>query len=426
MNLSTSSGSLWRPWAPINQPVGSLEIVEGDGNRVRDSEGNWYLDGIAGSLNASCGHRHPRLVDAATQQLRQLAHYDLMTAVNDPAERLAARLAELLPGDLNETTLVNSGSEAVEAAVRIALQYWQNIGEQRNRVITFAAGYHGSTFLAQQLSGLPFTVSEWTAPFPIDRVALPVPPRVLRTEEGAKALIAAFTEALETGPPAAAVMVEPLLGIGGCVVLAPGFLASLRDLCDHHGALLVLDEVFTGFGRTGRMFGFEHDGIVPDIVTMSKGVTGGYVPLAAVTATSEIKQSFSREPVSQGLRYGHTTGGHAAASAVANAVLDVIADEKLVENAAEQGAVLLEGLEKLRSNHAITDVRGLGLMVAVEADTPETGTAIVRAARREGLMFREEGAVTRIVPPLTITADETLELVEKFGAAVSLVAGSTA
>jgi 4-aminobutyrate--pyruvate transaminase len=419
---SRSKSALWRPWTPITQQADSMRIVEARGNRVRDAEGTWYLDGISGVLNASCGHGHPRLVEAATRQFQQLVHYDPMVSSHDPAETLTARLAEILPGELNETCLLNSGSEATEAALRIALQYWRNLGENRNRVITFEAAYHGSTFLAQQLSGLPFTVSEWTPPFPIDHVCLPASPREVRTEEGADALIALFAQALEAGPPAAAVMVEPLLGLGGCVVLPAGFLARLRRLCDEHGALLILDEVFCGFGRTGRMFGFEHDGITPDIVTMSKGISGGYLPLAAVTVTSPIKESFVREPVAQGLRYGHTTGGHAVASAVANAVLDVMADEKLVENSAAQGATLLDGLRQLEPSPVISDVRGLGLVVAIEADSPESAAAIATASARAGVMMRHERGVVRIAPPLTITTDETAEMLQKIGAAVDTAA----
>nr|ADN26241.1 PLP-dependent aminotransferase [Streptomyces coeruleorubidus]ADN65338.1 aminotransferase [Streptomyces coeruleorubidus] len=424
MHSSTSTSSLWRPWTPITQQAGSLRIVEARGNRVRDAEGKWYLDAISGVLNASCGHGHPRLIEAASRQFEQLVHYDPMVSSHDPAETLASRLAELLPGELNETCLLNSGSEATEAALRIALQYWRNIGEDRNRVITFEAAYHGTTYLAQQLSGLPFTASEWAPPFPIEHIALPAAPCAMRTEESADALIALFAKALETGPPAAAVMVEPLLGLGGCVVLPAGFLARLRQLCDQHGALLILDEVFCGFGRTGRMFGFDHDGITPDIVTMSKGISGGYLPLAAVTVTSSIKETFIREPIAQGLRYGHTTGGHAVASNVANAVLDVMADEKLVENSAAQGATLLEGLRKLESSPLITDVRGLGLVVAIEADSPESAADIAAAAAQAGVMTRHERGVIRIAPPLTITDDDTAEALQKISGAVDIAAAA--
>ncbi|MFJ2041872.1 MULTISPECIES: aspartate aminotransferase family protein [unclassified Streptomyces] len=397
-----------------------MRIVEAKGNHVRDAEGNWYLDGISGVLNASCGHGHPRLIEAATRQLQQLVHYDPMVSSHGPAETLASRLAEMLPGELNETVLLNSGSEATEAALRIALQYWRNIGEERSRVITFEAAYHGTTYLAQQLSGLPFTVSEWAPPFPIDHVSLPASPREMRTEASADALIGQFAQALEAGPPAAAVMVEPLLGLGGCVILPAGFLARLRQLCDQHGALLILDEVFCGFGRTGRMFGFDHDGITPDIVTMSKGISGGYLPLAAVTVTSSIKETFIREPVAQGLRYGHTTGGHAVAAAVGNTVLDVMADENLVQNSEAQGAMLLEGLRKFESSPLITDVRGLGLVVAIEADCTESGDAIAAAAAQAGVMTRHERGVLRIAPPLTLTTADTAEILQAMGTAVDV------
>ncbi|UOX90010.1 aminotransferase class III-fold pyridoxal phosphate-dependent enzyme [Amycolatopsis sp. FBCC-B4732] len=424
MPNSHPTSKLWRPWTPIAQQAGAMRIVEAQGNRVRDAEGNWYLDGISGVLNASCGHGHPALIEAATRQLRQLVHYDLMVSSHDPAETLTARLAGILPGELNETCLLNSGSEATEAAIRIALQYWRNIGENRNRVITFETGYHGSTFLAQQLSGLPFTMSEWDRPFPVDHVTVPTSPRDARTEEACDALIARFSDALENGTPAAAVMVEPLLGLGGCVVLPAGFLTRLRQLCDRHGTLLVIDEVLCGFGRTGRMFGFDHDGITPDIVTMSKGISSGYVPLAAVTVTTPIKDSFRREPIAQGLRYGHTTGGHAVASAVANTVLDVMAEEKLVENAAAQGGELLAGLRKLEPNPLIADVRGLGLMVALETDGPESGEAIATATAQAGVLTRHERGVIRIAPPLPLTSEQTTEIIEAVATAADLAAAA--
>ncbi|MGZ0150531.1 aminotransferase family protein [Kribbella sp. WER1] len=418
MSDTTRASVLWRPWTPITQQAHSLRIVEAHGNRVRDEDGKWYVDAISGVLNASCGHAHPKLIDAATRQMGQLVHYDPMVTSHDPAETLASRLADILPGELNETLLLNSGSEATEAAVRIALQYWRNLGKSRNRVITFEAGYHGSTFLSQKLSGLPFTVSEWTEPFPIDRVPLPAPASSMQTQEAADALVAGFEQALRSGPPAAAVMVEPLLGLGGCVVLPSGFLSRLRSLCDEYGALLILDEVFCGFGRTGRMFGFEHEGIAPDLVTMSKGISGGYLPLAAVTVTSRIKQSFLSEPLVQGLRYGHTTGGHAVAAAVANTVLDVMSEEGLVENSAAQGRRLLEGLGRFTGSSLVTGVRGLGLVVALEASSVDAGEAIAVTMAAEGVMARHERGVIRIAPPLTISTEETDQIIDAVRVAI--------
>ncbi|MGN9846715.1 aminotransferase family protein [Nonomuraea sp. H19] len=418
MSRSTSSSSLWRPWTPVTQQA-DLQITEARGCRVRGADGTWYLDGISGVLNVSCGHGHPQLIEAAVDQMQRLVHYDPMAASHQPAETLARRLAEIMPGDLNESFLINSGSEGIEAALKICWQYWRHLGENRERIISFEAGYHGTTALGQELSRLPFTLNDWPNRFPVDHVALPTEPRALRTAEGAEALLGLFSQALKSGTPAAAVIVEPLLGLGGCTVLPEGFLAGLRRLCDEHGTLLILDEIFTGFGRTGRMFGFDHDGITPDIVVTSKGISSGLVPLAVVTATTAIKETFRNAPVAQGLRYGHTTGGHAVAAAVAKAVLDVMGEEKLVENAAAQGAGIRSGIDAFRAHPKITDIRGLGLVIAIEADSPESAEAIATGAMDNGLLVRAERGVVRIAPPLTITTDESIELVDKLSRAIA-------
>jgi 4-aminobutyrate--pyruvate transaminase len=425
MSSETSTSTLWRPWTPVAPAADPVVIVEGRGTRVRDAGGTWYVDGVSAAMNASCGHGHPRLLQAAVRQLEQLVHYDLTAFVHPAAEALTDRIAPLLPGALGETFLVNSGSEATEVAMRIVSEYWRNTGAPRDRVITFHAGYHGSTALAQKLSGLPSNASTWAPPFPIDHVRFPVPPRDLRSAEGAEALAGAFAAALADGPPAAAVLVEPLLNVGGGIVLPPGFLTELRRLCDRHGTLLVLDEVFCGFGRTGRMFGFDHDEITPDVVTMSKGITGGYMPLAAVSTTPEIKGSFRHEPFMGGLRYGHTTGGHAVACAVAAETLDVIADEGLVNNAEKCGKALLAALQELEGHPSVTDVRGLGLIVTVEVDRAETAAEVVAEARRTGLIIRSQDTSIMLIPPLTTTVDDVAEIARLVTAAVTRVTAAS-
>ncbi|MFI7633010.1 aspartate aminotransferase family protein [Nonomuraea sp. NPDC049400] len=400
---------MWRPWSPVSQPA-PVTIVRARGCQVRDENGNWYLDGISGALNVSCGHGHPRLIEAAMRQINELSHYDLTNASHPLAEALAARLADLLPDPLGPTLLLNSGSEAVEAAIWIAHEYWRNLGEPRDRVITFELGYHGSTSLARHLSGLPHVQTGWSAPFQVDRVSLPGDARSVRFPENAEMLLAGFERLLNGARPAAAVLVEPLLNVGGGIVLPPGLLAGLRALCHRTGTLLIIDEVFCGFGRTGRMFGFEHDGITPDIVAMSKGISSGYVPLAAVTTTQEIHASFTAEPLIQGLRYGHTTGGHAVAAAVAMAVIDVITEDGLVANAAARGAALLAQLQKLETDSRVTDVRGLGLVTVVETDHPDVATAAVAMARRSGVLVRQQGTNIMICPPLPLDADQAAEI----------------
>ncbi|MEU2085513.1 aminotransferase class III-fold pyridoxal phosphate-dependent enzyme [Streptomyces albus] len=411
---------LWHPWSSVRQPADDRPIlVAGEGCRVRDVTGARYLDAMASAMNSSCGYAHPALLEAARRQLELLPHFDLSAASHLPAGLAAERIAGLLPAGLERTFFVNSGSEATEAAVRIAHDHWTNRDEPRDRLVTFAAGYHGTTLVAQHLSGLPTNAIHGTAPFPVTRVELPLEPAALRTPEALTLLANAFERAVLDGPPPAAVMVEPLLNVGGGVVLPDGFLRALRTLCDRTGALLIVDEVFCGFGRTGRMFGFQHDGVTPDLVTMSKGISGGYVPFAALTTTDEVYRSFAADPLLGGLRYGHTTGGHAVACAVALAVLDVIEERGLVGSAARLGAELLAGLAPLAEHPEVTDVRGLGLVATVECRQPESAAALVAEAKRQGVLLRQQGRAVMAIPPLVIDAAEVAELVRAVEQAVA-------
>ncbi|MFD0267729.1 aspartate aminotransferase family protein [Streptomyces sp. NPDC127106] len=406
---------LWHPWTPVaaqSDPAAELLLVtEGDGYRVRDSSGRSYLDAIASSLNGSLGYGDPAVLAAAHAQMSRLPHFDLTVGSHEPAGRLAERLAGILPQGLDRTLFMNSGSESAEASLNLAFQYWRNVGTPRSRVISFAAGYHGATLVGQHLSGLGRMEHHFTAPFPVTRVELPLAPRDVRDPAAAPVLLARFEEAME-GDDVAAVIVEPFLNVGGGVVLPPGFLSGLRKLCDASGALLVLDEVFCGIGRTGLMYGFDHDGITPDVVMTSKGISGGYVPLAAVTTTDRVYQTFRDEPVIGGLRYAHTTSGHAVACAVALAVLDEIGRRNLVANAAERGRQLLDALAPLAGRPGVVDVRGLGLVVTVETDGPDRAGRLLDAARDRGVLLRGQGASVMAIPPLVIDAEGVGELAE--------------
>lgn len=411
---------VWHPWSPVttqgpDRPV----LVSGDGYRVRDAAGRCYLDAMASAMNSSCGYAHPALLAAAEGQLARLPHFDLSVGSHLPVGRVAERLGDLMPEGLGRTLFVNSGSEATEAAVRIAHDYWTNKGEPRDRIVTFAAGYHGTTYVAQHLSGLPTNALYGDEPFPVTKVRSPLAAREMRTPEGLAALTEAFEHAVLQGPPPAAVFVEAFLNVGGGVVLPTGLLRALRELCDRTGALLILDEVFCGFGRTGRMFGFEHDGITPDLVTMSKGISGGYVPFAALTTTEEVYASFAADPLIGGLRYGHTTGGHAVACAVALAVLDVLEEQKLVEASAALGGQLLDGLLPLLDHPEISDVRGLGLVATIECHRPESAAALVAGAAARGVLLRRQGPCVMAIPPLIIDPPGIAELVRSTGQALA-------
>lgn len=410
---------VWHPWSPVKDTAGDSPIlVSGEGYRVRDAAGREYLDAMASAMNSSCGYAHPALIAAAERQLSLLPHFDLSVGTHLPVGQVAERISGLLPEGLGRTLFVNSGSEATEAAVRIAHGYWRNLGRPRDRIVTFAAGYHGTTLVAQHLSGLPTNVTHTVDPFPVTRVELPVPARELRAPESLPPLVEAFERAVLDGTPPAAVFVEAFLNVGGGVVLPPGFLRALRELCDRTGTLLVLDEVFCGFGRTGRMFGFDHEGITPDLVTMSKGLSGGYVPFAALSTTEAVYRSFAADPLIGGLRYGHTTGGHAVACAVALAVLDVLEEQKLVPAAAARGAELLAGLLPLAEHPEVADVRGLGLVATVEFHRPEFAAGLVTRARERGTLLRRQGCSVMAMPPLVIDGAGVAELVSATGKAL--------
>jgi len=393
---------VWHTWSPISADRTTVMIHRGEGYVVWDVDGLEYID--ASSLNSTCGYANPAVVEAVTDQLRRLHGVDLSVASHELAGRFAERLAECLPENLSRSLFVNSGSEGLEAAVLIADNYWSNIGQRRSGIVTFATGYHGSTALCRSLSGLPRVGHKFQPPVPVRFVELPEPPRDLRHPQALPLLLSAFADALhdEVAGPPAAVVVEPFLNVGGGVVLPAGFLAELRRLCSAQGTLLILDEVFTGFGRTGRMFAFQREAAEPDILVSSKGLCGGYVPLAAVTVQRHVYESFHAEPQIGGLRYGHTTSGHAAACAAALATMDVLERDNLVDRAERLGRWLLDRLAPLTGTRGVVDVRGLGLLVVVEMSTAEAASDVLVRAREHGLLLRQAGAAVMLVPPLTI------------------------
>jgi adenosylmethionine-8-amino-7-oxononanoate aminotransferase len=380
-------------------------VARGEGYHVWDTSGRRYID--ASALNASTGYAHPEVIAAVTRQLGRLHMVDLSAASHEPAGLLAERIASYLPPTLAKTLFVNSGSEGLEAATMIAASYWANLGRRRSRVVAFAMGYHGSTVISRSLSGLPFTAYPFAPPLPVSHVELPVPPRELRGARALPVLLAAFQRAIGDDPAdlPLAVVAEPLLNVAGGVVLPPGFLRGLSDLCAATGTLLIVDEVFTGYGRTGRMFACQREDVEPDILVSSKGLAGGYLPITAVTVQRGIHATFGGDGAAgprSGLLYGHTTSGHAVACAAALATLDVIEKDGLVERADHLGGQLLAQLEPLAGTGEVHDVRGLGLVVSLEMTSVGAAAALAARAQDAGLLLRQQGAVLMAVPPLII------------------------
>lgn len=393
---------VWHSWSPIDFDRTELTISRGEGYRVWDIYGKEYIDAL--SNNNTCGYGHRRVVSAISNQLIKLHGADLSVSSHEPAGQLAERLASILPEGLSRTMFVNSGSEGIETAIFIAKWYWELMGEKRSRVVSFAKAYHGATLVSRSVGSLEETKHPFNQPFSVTHVKLPVEPRKLRQPASCLSLLKAFKEAINNTPndKPACVLVEPFINVGGCIVLPPGFLHGLRTLCNENGILLILDEVFTGYGRSGKMFAFEHENIIPDIIVSSKGLASGYMPITAVTVQENIHKAFKKDLILGGLRYGHTTTGHAASCAAALATLDIIYNEQLAERALMHGKVLHERFSEYAGIGEVVDIRAFGLVLILEMSSPEAAVRFQKQAKSLGLLVRLNDNAVMIVPPLII------------------------
>ena len=407
--------------SPLLLQATPVHAVRGEGSWLVGADGRRYLDFTAGIGVTSTGHCHPAVVDAIQRQAGELIHGQVTTVMHPRLDELSDALCATLPG-FGSVFVANSGSEAVEASVRLARH-----ATGRPNIVAFQGGFHGRTMGAASLTTSKLAVRAGLQPLMGGVVLAPFPYAHRYGWSEAEAVDFCLREldhlfATTTAPSeTAAIIIEPVLGEGGYVPAPDAFLEGLRDRCDRHGVLLVADEVQTGVGRTGRMWGMEHSGVRPDVVVVAKGLASG-MPLSAIVATPELMAAGA--PGSQGGTYG----GNPVACAAAVATLDVMADEDLVANSAVQGARLIAGVRALAVEHPeIVDVRGRGLMVGAElADRPgvnagEVVQAVRMAAVEAGLLLLSCGAtgqVLRLIPPLVITADEVDDGLDRLGDAL--------
>ncbi|HET6562221.1 MAG TPA: aminotransferase class III-fold pyridoxal phosphate-dependent enzyme [Marmoricola sp.] len=400
--------------AILKQATGVV-AARGEGVFLYDEADRKYLDFTAGIGVTSTGHCHPRVVEAAQRQVGTLIHAQYTTVLHRPLLDLTERLGEVLPEGLERLFFANSGSEAVEAALRLARQ-----STGRPNVIVFHGGFHGRTVAAASMTTSGTKFRSGFSPLMSGVVVSPFPNP---THYGMSEEVATdfalreldyVLQTLTSPDDTAAFFIEPVLGEGGYVPANTRFLAGLRERADRYGIRLVLDEVQTGWGRTGEFWGSDHFGVAGDILVTAKGLASGF-PLSAIAAREEIMDR--AWPGSQGGTYG----ANAVACAAALATLDVIQDEQLVRNSAERGAELRAALEKVAGSHkAITDVRGLGLMLGNEfrradgsPDGPTAAAAQQEAARR-GLLLLTCGAwgqVVRFIPALVVNSENIAEAV---------------
>lgn len=396
--------------SPILKQSSPVEAVSGRGVHLFGADGRDYLDFTAGIGVTSTGHCHPAVVAAAQRQVATLIHGQFTTVIHRPLKELVDHLGQVLPERLESLFFANSGSEAVEAALRLVRQ-----ATGRPNIVVFHGGFHGRTVAAATMttSGTKFRTG--FAPMMGGVHVAPFPYALRYGWDEATAVAFALREldfllqTLSAPRDTAAFLVEPVLGEGGYVPAPPAFLAGLRERADRHGILLVMDEVQTGVGRTGRFWGHEHSGVVPDVLITAKGIASGF-PLSGIAAPEELMRRAL--PGSQGGTYG----ANAVACAAAVATLRVIEEERLVDNARTMGARLRAGLQQVaEQSDRIAEVRGLGLMLATEFVTPEGEPDSALAARSvgraldEGLLLLTCGPwnnVVRMIPALVVNAEE--------------------
>lgn len=375
--LQAATDHLWlhaSPWQAITTCADRRVLVSGHGCTVVDATGREYLDALSGLWLVNVGHGRQEIADAMARQAHTLAYASASRAVTLPAVQLATLLAHLAPGDLSSVLFSSGGSEAVESALKITRQYHVLRGEpERYKVIARRGSYHGATYGAMSVSGTPSSVDPYYSPLLPGTLTVSAPYcyrcDYRKTYPACEVYcVDAIADLLvyENPRTVAAVIAEPISAACGVVVPPPDYLPRLREICDRHGVLLIFDEVITGFGRTGTMFAAEHWGVVPDIMTVAKGLSSGYAPIAATICRTAIAQQF-QGGAGHALAHLLTFGGQAVACAAALANIAIIIEERLIDNAAQQGQYLLAQLQALATRHPVVgEVRGLGLLCALE------------------------------------------------------------
>jgi adenosylmethionine-8-amino-7-oxononanoate aminotransferase len=426
-------------WHPFTQMQGfraedPLLISRAEGIYLYDIQGNRYLDGVSSLWANLHGHRRRELDRALVAQLEQVAHSTLLGIAHPPAIVLARRLVEIAPAGLNKVFFSDNGSTAVEVALKVAFQFWRNRGQSRKqRFLKLSGAYHGDTLGAVSVGGIPL-FHEIYRPLLFDTLEAPAPYcyRCPHREDCREQCLARLEELVATHhQELAAVIVEPVMqGAGGMIPQPPGYLARVREVTRRHEVLLIADEVAVGFGRTGKMFACEHEAVSPDLLCLAKGITGGYLPLAATLATDEVYQAFLGEYQEfKTFFHGHTYTGNPLAAAVGLASLDIFVHDRVLEGLATKIERLAGRLQKMAEHPHVGDIRQRGLMVGLElvADkgsrepfppARRTGHRVILAARQLGAILRPLGDVIVLMPPLCITPEELDTLCDITAAAI--------
>ncbi len=397
--------NLWLPYSQMKTALPPLSAASTQGSRITLTNGRVLIDGVASWWTACHGYNHPHIADAVARQLARMPHVMFGGLTHEPAQRLAARLASLLPGDLERVFFSDSGSVSVEVAIKMAAQYWLNRGvRDRGKLVAFRGGYHGDTFATMAVCDPEEGMhSLFAALLPQHHVV------ALPHDEAAHAAFDGFL-ARHAGE-VAAILVEPLVqGAGGMLFHDPAVLRRLRASADRHGILLILDEVFTGFGRTGSLFACEQAGIVPDIITLSKALTGGTMGLAATVARRHVFEAFWSDDPACALMHGPTFMANPLACAAADASLDLFEREDRLGQVAAVARQLEAELAPCRELPGVVDVRVRGAIGVVQLDPMPELNAFKSRLIEQGVWIRPFRDIVYLTPAFTIAPDELSRL----------------
>jgi adenosylmethionine-8-amino-7-oxononanoate aminotransferase len=398
--------NIWHPYTQEALDGPAIEIDRGEGAWLYTTDGHRLLDGISSWWVNTHGHGHPLIAEAIAKQARRLEHVIFAGFTHQPAEELSERLGAIVPRPLSRLFFSDNGSTAVEVALKIAVQYWHNSGRpEKRRIVALQNAYHGDTIGAMSVSAdSPFTSAFESLRLQVLRIGNP---------EELRQVLAQNDEEI------AALIVEPLIqGAGGMIVHSVDFLKQLRELCTQHGVLFIADEVFTGFGRTGKMFACDVAGIVPDLMCLSKGLTGGFLPLAVTLCTEKIYEAFYSVDRSRTFFHGHSYSGNPLGCAAANASLKIFEMEPVFERIAA-----IEVIHRERMG--VIDARILGTIAAVELRAADAGylsrlrSQLYAFFIESGVLLRPLGNVVYVVPPYVVTADELHHIYDVIGKSVA-------
>lgn len=412
--IALDAAHVWHPYGGFPATTTPLPVVEASGTRLRLADGRELVDGMSSWWAAIHGYRHPVLDAALLAQSRRMSHVMFGGLTHEPAVRLAELLVEHTPRGLDKVFLCDSGSVSVEVAVKMCLQYWRARGRpDKRRLLTWRGGYHGDTFTPMSVCDPEGGMHALWTDVLTEQVFAPAPPR-----DHDPAYVAELDRLLGAhASELAAVIVEPVVqGAGGMRWHHPRYLADLRALCDHHGVLLIFDEIATGFGRTGTLFAADQAGVRPDVLCVGKALTGGYLTLAAALCTAEIAEAVSA--AHGGLMHGPTFMGNPLACAVAVASIDLLLSRDWRAEVRGIEAGLRAGLAPLAELPGVADVRVLGAIGVVELDRPVDMVTATDAAVASGVWLRPFRTLVYTMPPFISTAEDIAAITAGIGAAV--------